>query len=439
VSAVDPIVVPILLFVTFGYLGLCAFWPYRACFRCHGSGWLRAPIGRGQRICPHCGGVGARTRLGRHIYHLLGRYLFGAVLLLLAGTGTVLAVIPPRHTPPPAPVLLGHDDKVFAAAFSPDGAVLASGSADLDRKLRLWDVANPAAPRLLRRTDHPGSVRSVAFSPTNPTVLASGSADGWIRLWDVANPAHPHLRGHLLARPEDTVFSLAFSPDGTVLASGSADGTVRLWDVTNPADPHPLGLSRHAGSVRSVAFSPDGRTLASGSVDTTVRLWNVAHRSNPRPLGQLTVHTDTVVSVTFSPNGRTLASGGADRKVGLWNVTNPAAARLLSLTDHPDAVWSVAFSPNGRTLASGSIDGTVRLWDMAHPAALPQPGQPLTGHTGGVNAVMFSPDGRTLASASDDTTIRLWPIHQPAPPPHQTSGDIRTVMAQHRTSTPAAG
>jgi WD40 repeat protein len=422
VSAVGSIVVPILLFLTFGYLALCSFWPYRACFRCHGHRWLHAPIGPGLRVCPHCGGTGTRLRVGRHIYNFFGRNLFGAVLLLLASTGIVLA-IPLRHTASPVaspvPLLIGHDDKVFSVAFSPDGKVLASGSADLDRKMQLWNVADPAMP--LSVTNHPGSVRSVAFSPRDGTVLASGSADGWIRLWDVTDPAHPQLRGSLLARAEDTVFSLAFSPDGKVLASGGADGNVRLWDVTNPDDPQPLRPTSHEDSVRSVAFSPDGHTLASGSTDTTVGLWNVANPSDPRPLSRLTEHTGTVVSVAFSQDGHTLASGSADGTVRLWDVANPTAPQQLGRTDNLGFVWSVAFSRDGRTLASGSKDGTVRLWDVANPAAPQQRGQPLAGHTLGVNALVFSPNGHTLASASDDTTVRLWPIGEMTPSPHQAA------------------
>ena len=178
-----------------------------------------------------------------------------------------------------------------SAAFSPDGKILASGSA-ADGTVRLWDVATH------RQTGAPltgtGTVRSVAFSPDGKT-LASGGEDGSIRLWDVATRQQS---GNTLAGGTGEVFSVAFSPDGKALASASEDG-VWLWNVASGQ----IGpLSGHLGEVLSVAFSPDGKTLATGSADDTVRLWNVATRQQ---IGQpLTGDTEPVLSVAFSPTAR---------------------------------------------------------------------------------------------------------------------------------------
>jgi WD40 repeat protein len=279
----------------------------------------------------------------------------------------------------------------FSVAFSPNGKVLAAGTAE--GQIRLWRVTD--GQPLLTCEGHLGAVWSVAFSPDG-RLLAGGSTDGTVRLWEV--PTGQSLQ--TLAGHTHQVWSVAFSPDGRLLASGSTDGTVRLWEVRDTGQSLQT-LAGHTHLVRSVAFSPDGRLLASGSFDQTVRLWEV-------PTGQslqtLAGHTHWVSSVAFSPDSRLLASGSFDQTVRLWEV--PTGQSFQTLAGHTHWVSSVAFSPDGHLLASGSMDQTVRLWNVDTGQSL----KTLSGHTHWVSSVNFSPDGRLLASGSNDQTVRLWEV-----------------------------
>jgi eukaryotic-like serine/threonine-protein kinase len=307
-----------------------------------------------------------------------------------------LAAWQPYH--PRLKAVLSHPAPVEAAAFSPDGKTIVTGSDD--HTAQLWDAATGKPIGL--HLQHGGEVISVAFGPDGKTIL-TGSQDGTARLWNAAT-------GELIGSPiqlGDQVQAVAFSPDGKTFVTGRSDEIVQLWDV---ATLKPIGKTIQHQRLRSVVFSPDGKTILTGGQDGTARLWDAA---SGRPVGRpLTIEgAGGVRSVAFSPDGNTVLAGSAAGTARLWD-TATRVALSQSLRVHRDRVRAVVFSPDGKTFATGSTDKTTQLWDAATYRKI---GLPLQ-HQGPVVAVAFSPDGTSLLTVSSDSTVRLWDatVDQPA-------------------------
>jgi WD40 repeat protein/serine/threonine protein kinase len=299
--------------------------------------------------------------------------------------------------------LPGHSRPLWCVAFSPDGDLIASGSADFGHRVsgevKVWDART--GRELYTRVGHTDGVMSVTFSPDSRR-LVTGGIEGIVKLWDVPTGQEVlALRGHL-----DAVRRATFSRDGHRLVTASDDGTVRIWDARPWQDGEPnqelLTLSGHQSGVNGVAFSPDGRLIGSASADGTVKLWDARTGAD---LHTFRCGTDQVRSVAFSPDGRLLASGGNDPGIKIWDVMTGQEALTLHGQRDVKCVFSLAFSPDSRRLAEGGEDDfDVILWDVRTGQRV----QLLRGHTWVICGVAFSPDSRLLASAGNEGTVRIW-------------------------------
>jgi polar amino acid transport system permease protein len=130
---------------------------------------------------------------------------------------------------------LGHDEEVTALTLSPDGLILASGSADTT--IMFWDletaeVKSPAE-------GHWATVTTMVFSEDG-SLLLTGGKDNKVRNIRVAGGKNTATyEGHLGA-----VNRALHGPVADTIISASNDGTVRVWETTNQYTVH-REWSRH--------------------------------------------------------------------------------------------------------------------------------------------------------------------------------------------------
>lgn len=99
----------------------------------------------------------------------------------------------------------GHRDFSFAAAWHPDGHLLATGNQD--STTRVWDLRSPSEP-LAVLGGTMGAIRSLRFSPDGAYLAAAEPAD-FVHVYDVASGFSTLQEIDLFGE----VAGIAFSPD----------------------------------------------------------------------------------------------------------------------------------------------------------------------------------------------------------------------------------
>ncbi|NQV34870.1 MAG: protein kinase [Phycisphaeraceae bacterium] len=325
---------------------------------------------------------------------------------------------------------VAHGGGISALAVSPNGKILASGSAHDSGDIKLWDADTGDAIATL--TGHGGWVSWLEFS-ADGKILASASADQTARLWHMETlTTQSVLRGH-----RDELYTLSLSPDATQLVTGSKDGSISVWS-TQPKtreEPHvsrPIPANRHyyspngeylfvptrtgkileldpvtledVGVVQAfginanLVFSSDSRQIFVGKPEPGTEVYDLSTRTIERTL-------EGVVGVAYMSKINALLSfRPKTREVEVWDVNT---WEIVATYPDPNSVLRVEISSNGQFAVFERAGGVLSVMHVS-PAFEMMPLTEFKAHRRELSGLAFSPDGRLLATVSQTGLGFLW-------------------------------
>jgi WD40 repeat protein len=167
----------------------------------------------------------------------------------------------------------GEPDYAFQA---PGGEMVTSLSVSKDELLVLaahgprasvWSIADGSRLFTVEADSDRFLAFAAAFAPDGAT-FATGSADGFVRFWDAATGEQI---GREVKASAGFVLSLDYRPDGRTLLTGGSDGTARLIDVESQAE---IGVPLPAtANIPAYAYYLDQRNIFVLQSDGSATLW----------------------------------------------------------------------------------------------------------------------------------------------------------------------
>jgi WD40 repeat protein len=288
---------------------------------------------------------------------------------------------------------LPHGDPVYQAVYSADGTRLVTAGGD--GAVRIWDAANGALVRELRRGSAKRRYAAVALSSGSKLVAAIDIEGEIADVWDAATGAPiAEVRNDASGFP-----AIAFSSDGRWLAT-TGGNDVRVFDVQTRAQ----AITIRGPGIHSLAFDPTGPRLLTGATTGDAAIWAIPSGARIRHLRDV---GEPVEAVAFSPDGQLVVTGSRDGAEQIWH----AGSGTLQSQFNPrrSKILAVEFDRTSKLVLAAGADGTVVVAD----AAL---GMPITVLEGPQNIVLvahFDPSSRRVVGASMDGTARVWDATSP--------------------------
>eukprot|EP00164_Ancoracysta_twista_P005386 GFYU01007369.1.p1 GENE.GFYU01007369.1~~GFYU01007369.1.p1 ORF type:complete len:788 (-),score=235.39 GFYU01007369.1:56-2419(-) len=305
-----------------------------------------------------------------------------------------------------------------------------------DGLILFWSLKNPEFPEHSIRT--PYGITALAFSQSNPNLLAAGLYDGSVCIYDVRMKAEkPSLiSGHASGKHSDPVWELQWVSKANegreTLVSISTDGRVTRWSLKKGlefADLMKLKrvtsqaknregksegfISRKASGLCLDFYPKDSNIYITGTEDGNIHKCSCSY--NEQYLESYYGHAGPVYKVRWSPFlSQYFLSCSADWTIKLWHMDkeNP----VLSFASSKESIVDIAWSPTNATVfASVNADGVLNIWDLSNN--LLDPVTSFKGDASSNSCVMFAQKTPVVMTGDNSGSVNVFKILNVEEPP----------------------
>ena len=238
-------------------------------------------------------------------------------------------------------------------------------------EIHFWDAdkliqSKSLESALVHKSDRSsGPIKTMQFSPHDPSVLATGGVNGELLIWDTKTFNEPVSPGKATTAL-DEITSVAWNNVvGHILASTSAKGYASIWDLRSKREV--LHLSYNSGGERigfsSVSWHSNQSTKLITSSDNdnspVILLWDLRNANAPEKVIQ--GHQKGILSLDWSKQDpEILLTCGKDNTTILWNPIK--AIKLAQYSTATNWVFQTRFAPSFPDIfATASFDGKITV------------------------------------------------------------------------------
>jgi cleavage stimulation factor subunit 1 len=330
--------------------------------------------------------------------------------------------------------LITHKGAVRTACISPDGSLMATGSADKSIKLidvdlihsmykhrsTGLDISGRPLQRPVLKTyyEHQQGVTSIDFHVLEPIFIAT-SEDGFVRIFDCDRRKISSKR-RLMHRVElcgTEAWCVRFHPSGEYFLVATQNPFPVLYDLktlqsflaVRPPESMLKDDAVTRGKTKTLAYAPGADQFATGHSDGGVRVWDGISGDLVFNITGAQRHGAEISQVNFARHHPWVLSSGRDGCLRLWDLRTGGELHCMNSRTSLASVMMhdcpSEFSFNDEFIFGSDEQGSSAVvWSSMNGELLGT----FSGHNGMINHIASSPAEMAFFTCSSDSRGRFW-------------------------------